>query len=461
VYSPRLRTALVFDGSGTAGAYQAGVVKALAEAGVKIDVVAGHGAGAMTALSAAIDGALALSGRTSPWLGDRVRRAYRWRPALKLAAIGMLLALSMLLAPLVVLGGAAVVYGAALATSLAGRTDWTAQLVAAYQSAAQWVFEPAVMPTVVPRLVVGALLVVAAVLVVTAVKAARQDRSRRRFAGTFWWRLLGSPLSSAEPGGAAVDALWQMVRGASNAPLPVSAEVGRRYVETLSDNLGQPGFRELLVAVHDVDAGCDLVGAVVAPGARGAFAARRPAGGPREAETLDLAGPARELVVDLLIGACRLPVVTAPHPILFAPESYWRGELHHVCDRPGLSTRLVEELAGVGVEQAVIVSAAPRPAGPHSLRRRPGGLRARMGAVLRSIEAAAVDDAALVASRRLSGAFVIRPEHNPIGPFEFEGTYDESSDRRSTVQALIDQGYDDAYRQFIEPIVASGDRLDV
>jgi hypothetical protein len=56
--------------------------------------------------------------------------------------------------------------------------------------------------------------------------------------------------------------------------------------------------------------------------------------------------------------------------------------------------------------------------------------------------------------------FVIRPDHNPIGPFDFAGTYDETSDRSRTVAELLQQGYDDAYRQFIEPVVASGERLE-
>ena len=44
-YSPHLRTALVLAGTGTAGAYHAGVLRALDEAGVKIDIVAGRGMG--------------------------------------------------------------------------------------------------------------------------------------------------------------------------------------------------------------------------------------------------------------------------------------------------------------------------------------------------------------------------------------------------------------------------------
>ena len=66
-YSPRLRTGVVLCGTGTAGAYQAGVLRALAEAGVKIDVVAAHGAGVMTALCAAIDGGAKLWDPAGPW----------------------------------------------------------------------------------------------------------------------------------------------------------------------------------------------------------------------------------------------------------------------------------------------------------------------------------------------------------------------------------------------------------
>ncbi len=55
-YIPHLRTALVLTGTGTAGAYHAGVVRALHEAGVKVDLVAGRGIGAVGAMFTAIDG---------------------------------------------------------------------------------------------------------------------------------------------------------------------------------------------------------------------------------------------------------------------------------------------------------------------------------------------------------------------------------------------------------------------
>src|SRR2546425_1118303 len=51
-YSPQRRTALVLTGTGTAGAYHAGVLRALHEAGVKLDIVAGRGIGVVGALVA-------------------------------------------------------------------------------------------------------------------------------------------------------------------------------------------------------------------------------------------------------------------------------------------------------------------------------------------------------------------------------------------------------------------------
>src|SRR4029453_15970077 len=102
-YSPRLRTGVILCGSGTAGAYHAGVLRALTEAGVKVDLLAGHGAGAMTALCGAIDGGAGLWAPHGPWTSSRLRRAYGWRPALRAAGLGLLIAVLILLSPLLVL----------------------------------------------------------------------------------------------------------------------------------------------------------------------------------------------------------------------------------------------------------------------------------------------------------------------------------------------------------------------
>ena len=74
-YSTRLRTALVLIGTGTAGAYHAGVLRALHEAGVRIDLVAGRGIGAVGAMFAAVDGGQRLWDRDGLWKQPAIGRA--------------------------------------------------------------------------------------------------------------------------------------------------------------------------------------------------------------------------------------------------------------------------------------------------------------------------------------------------------------------------------------------------
>jgi hypothetical protein len=453
LYSPRRRTGLLLCGAGTAGAYQAGVLNALAEAGVKIDIVAAHGPGVLNALCAAADGAAVLESG-GPWTRSSLRRAYRWRPALRLAGVGLAIVLALLLSPALLLVGAGLIYAASLLASLASLTDLAAWLVQTYGLALAAVLSPPIMPTLVPRGMVLGLLLVAGVLAVAAVRAALTERSRRHVRGAFWWRLVGAPLGADEPGQTLLEALWRLVRGASGGSRPDAAEIGRRYVDLLVENLGQPGFRELLIAVHDLDARRDLLGAVLRPESTPGFTSRRTRPGPREADSFDLKGATGTLVVDFLHGALRLPVAMPPQPLVFPAEGFWRGEMHHVCDRPDLAGRLLDELLAAGVEQIVMVGAAPAPMGPHSLKPRPIDLRGRAGALVRSVETAAFDAVWARASAVSDRVFVIRPVHNPIGPFDFTGVYDDASDRHRTMTELVRQGYDDAYQQFIGPVVA-------
>jgi hypothetical protein len=86
--------------------------------------------------------------------------------------------------------------------------------------------------------------------------------------------------------------------------------------------------------------------------------------------------------------------------------------------------------------------------------------RARLGEFLSSAEAASLRDAVRTASPWFDQLFVIRPGHNPVSALDAEGAYDAQSDRWQTVGELVDRGYEDAYRQFIDPVVgASGDEL--
>ena len=109
-YIPHLRTALVLIGTGTAGAYHAGVVRALNEAGVKVDLVAGRGVGAVGAMFAAIDGSSGLWESGGVWRNAGVARLYRWRWTLRVVAWLASVALAVLVLPMVALAGAAVAY---------------------------------------------------------------------------------------------------------------------------------------------------------------------------------------------------------------------------------------------------------------------------------------------------------------------------------------------------------------
>jgi len=304
------------------------------------------------------------------------------------------------------------------------------------------------------------LLVTGGVLVGAWWRSRRMRRSKRRVSGATWWQLFGAPIDASEPIGTLTHAVWTLVRGAATEPMPVPAHIGRHYVELLTDNFGQPGFCDVVFGLHDLDARRDLAMAVLPEARLALFAAKRAVGGAREAEAIDLTTTMRDHVADLVAGALQLPGATSGQAVTFPADHYWQGETHRLCDRPELVHRLVEEVIALGAEQIIFVSAAP-PAGlPHALGPQPGDLRGRAGEWQRSVETAVLDDAMALSMARFSGVFVIRPAHNPIGPFQFAGTYDETSDRTRSLGDLQQQGYEDAYRLFIEPVVASGERVE-
>lgn len=274
--------------------------------------------------------------------------------------------------------------------------------------------------------------------------------------------MVPAPLT-AEPAIAhAWGAIWDLVRGAAHVRAPSRVDLVRRYTELLAENIGQPGFRELLLTAHDVDAGRDLLFALVSDSRRRDLM-RRPLteqAEARRAEVFDLAGVARDHLADAIAGALTTPLATDMHAVTFAPDGYWRGETHRLCDRPGSLERLLHELADLEVEQIILVSAAPESPGPHALASPRLDGRGRVGEYLRSSEAATVRDA--LARRRADDprVFVIRPVHNPVGPLDFQGGFDDRSDRRQNLAELMNRGYEDAYHQFVEPIVgASGEHV--
>jgi hypothetical protein len=156
-----------------------------------------------------------------------------------------------------------------------------------------------------------------------------------------------------------------------------------------------------------------------------------------------------------------VPLLTEPHLMTFAATSYWRGETHRVCDRPSAVIRLLEEVSAAGVEQVILVTSDVALARPHGLGARLVEPRARLAEYIAGAEASAARDGLTALFDRFSGVFQIQPVHNAVGLFDFGGSYDERSDRRQSLAELVELGYEDAYRQFIEPVVgASGDELE-
>jgi hypothetical protein len=459
-YSTRLRTALVLTGLGTAGAYHAGVLRALHEAGVRIDLIAGRGIGAIGAMFAAVDGGSRLWESGGLWRHGATTHAYEWRAPLRVVGWAVVAVCALLATPLVLLAGGVVI-------GLVGLLLWSVSLTGAAGTLrsmyGRWLdalFEPTALPTIIPRLVVLCVLVALLALGITLAAAVLREPLRRRLGPGQVWRLVGPPLSASAVLDWSIDGLWGLIRGAAPIAAPPRVELARKYVELLVENLGQPGFRELLLIAHDMDARRDVVFGLLSDPHRGRFFSRPVADGVRAAEAFDLTGVARDHVFDALAANLTVPVATDVHLVRFSAEGPWRGETHRLCDRPGSLDRLIEELRVAGAEQVIVASAAPLPARAHELSASRADARGRAGEQLAAFEVAGLRDVLEQAAGRFAGLIVIRPAHNPLGPLDFAGVFDERSDRPYTVAELVDRGYEDAYRQFVEPVVAaSGDRI--
>ena len=456
-YSPQRRTALVLTGTGTAGAYHAGALRALHEAGVKIDIVAGRGVGVIGALFAAVDGAQRLWDEKGFWRAPGITALYEWRIVPRVIVWALAASLAIVAAPMAAMALGLIVFPADFLLKMVGLTG-ASGLAGAYLQIAQAAFAPSALPTWLPRLVLLVLGTAGLVAFVDGWWSGRREGGHAL--GASWWRAARAPMSSARAIDHCWKVMWDLVRGATQLKEPTPSELGRRFTEMLAENIGQPGFRELIVAVHDADAHRDLIFTMVGESRRSDLIRRSTseAAEARRAEVFDLAGVARDHLPDAVAGALTVPLATEWHRMTFAADGYWRGETHRLCDRPASLIRLIDELINLGVEQIVLVSAAPESPGPHALAAPRLDGRGRLGEYLQSAEAAVVRDATTTTGG--VRIFTVRPAHNPIGPFEFSGGYDDRSHRRQGLSELINRGYEDAYHQFIEPVVgASGDKV--
>ncbi|HET9467455.1 MAG TPA: hypothetical protein VFO48_03545, partial [Vicinamibacterales bacterium] len=347
-YSPHLRTAVLLTGSGTGGAYHAGVLRALHEAGIKIDVMSGRGIGVVCALFAAIDAGAKTWEDGGVWRRRPAPRLYQWRTPLRWAGAFALAAVAVLAIPLLVVATALIAYPLSFLVQMVS-VDAGFRLANAYADLVRIAFAPDMLPTIVPRLVTLCLAIAFLILAVSAIQRRPDITFGSRDRGRWWARVVGAPWS-IEPGLRHVRAsLWHLFRGPASAKEPTPPDLSRRYTELLFENLGQPGFRELIVTALDVETRGDVVFAAIAEPRRQSYFQRG------RGDLIELGGVGKSQVFDALAAALSIPVLTETHLIAFSPESYWKGESHRMCDRVGAVPRLLEELAAAGVEQVILV----------------------------------------------------------------------------------------------------------
>jgi hypothetical protein len=456
-YSPKRRTALVFTGSGASGAYHAGVLRALDESGVKIDVVVGSGIGAVTAAYAAVGGGPRLYGKRGFWDGARWGAFYRLRPVVRLAMA--LLGVSFAIFALPVMLG--LVLGMLFPLLLiAERVE---PGIASRALSFLWV-APEVLSG--PYLGAQAVPVFALAMLAIATVSVLYFRDRRRFPEAF------ESFLDAEPGLARLRrGLWEVARGAALSGRPPSeAELGRRYVALLSENLGEPGFRELVLRAADLDRGDALSFALL----------REQAGLPSRAlsDVVDLRASGNDaLFFDALATGLLLPLAMPLRRVTFPKGAPHAGETHRLTDATFASGSGIAEALAAGAEQVIVVTGVPETATPLARRRGP---LARIDAAVRALErrAAGEIDDFWRASRMIGtlGArgdggrrfwedpatghlhgevdlWVVRPDRRTLGPTELDGTRDPATEVLQTTDDLLELGFRDAYRQFVEPVV--------
>jgi hypothetical protein len=476
-YSPKRRTALVLSGSGTSGAYHAGVVKALDESGVKVDLVVGSGAGTVAAAYAAAAGGQGLYGEDGFWRDVRWDSFFRLRAPLRIAVLLLATSFGVFLLPLFLALLAGLLFPLALVADLAA-PQWTAAVVQ-WLWAAQAALRTAYLAALsVPVFLLSAVAVMAV--------AGAFLRHRRRFAESFESALEAGPARRRLSRG-----LWEIARGSAvSASAPSDRDLGRRYVALLTDNLGQPGFRELVLRAADLDTGAPLPFVLLQEPWRTRFAAIR-ARGPRSRldgipGAVDLSTPGYDsLLFEAVLSGLLPPPVAPVCRVAFPKGGAFAGEVHRLTDAILAGGCGIGEAVAAGAEQVLVVTAVPEGSSPPPRRR---GLRASADAALAALERQAVErdlreaqrinrmvgtlghrtedggrawqDPATARVYRDFALYVIRPDRRLLGPLELDGARHPATEVLETADDLLEQGYRDAYRLFVEPVVGAAPEAD-
>ncbi len=471
-YAPKRRTAVVLAGSGTSGAYLAGALKALDESGTKVDLLVGSGSGAIAAAYGAVAGGAKLYGPGGFWDGVLTSALLRLRPALRAVLLMLAVTVAVFLAPLLF----AVLAGVAFPLALLG--DVLAPGLVSRTLAEYWPRGDSLRALYLVGLATPAFALAALGCGYLGVSFLRD---RRRFV-----EGLESPVDSSPGRRRLAQGLWEIARGSAvSVGAPNLAEIGRRYVALASENLGQPGFRELIVRSADLDTGGSLAFALLQDGARAGFLRARSRGSRsalyRSPGVVDLRLPGSEALFFEAVASGLLPPGAGPVGRLAFPKGGpYPGETHRLADAALAAGCGIAEALAAGADQVIVVTAVPEQASA-PLRRR--GARANAEALASTLERQAVETDLRAAERinrmvatlghataegrrawedpasgrqfRDFGLYLIRPQRRWLGPLEFDGAEHPGTEVKETLLDLLERGYQDAYRLFLEPVLGA------
>jgi hypothetical protein len=471
-YSPKRRTALVLTGTGTSGAYHAGVLRAIDESGVKIDVVVGSGVGTVAAAFAAAAGGPRLYGKGGFWDGAGWDALYRLRAGLRTAILLLACSFGVFLLPvaLALVGG---VLFLPLALADVAMPGLTARMTAAISAVPGALRAPYLVALALPIFVLCALAFLALLRMAL--------RDRRRIPESFE-AILDPTVGEVRLG----KGLWELARGSAISSFPTSEEeIGRKYVGLVAENLGQPGFRELILRTADLDTGGVVPFVLLDDTHRAAFAAAR-SRGPRSRGdgipgAVDLRNPGYDaLLFDAAVTGLLPPGAAPVRRVAFPRGGIFAGEMHRLTDAALAGGCGISEAVAAGADQVVVVTAAPQVATAAPRRRGP---RALADGLLSTLERRAVDGGIRSAERinrmvetlghrtedgghgwqdpvsgrvyRDISLYVVRPDRRVLGTLEWDGGEDPATEALETPDDLAEQGYRDAYRLFVEPVVGA------
>jgi hypothetical protein len=277
-----------------------------------------------------------------------------------------------------------------------------------------------------------------------------------------------------------------VARGAaiSGAP-PSEAELGKRFVALLAENLGQPGFRELILRTADLETGSVLPFVLLHDAPRAAFASTRTRGPRSRLEgipgAVDLREPGHDsLLFDAVMTGLLPPLVAPVRRVAFPRGGIFAGETHRLTDATLAAGCGISEAIAAGAEQVIVAAGTPHSASPPPRRRGP---RAAADGVLAALERQALEGDVRGAERtsrmvealghrmddgsrawqdpatgrvyRDLPVYVVRPDRRAFGPLELDGAQDPATEVLETPEDLLEQGYRDAYRMFVEPVVGA------